>query len=470
MALGPFGMTRRRGLLFLGGVAVAVAILSAGWLRFRVEPPRRPDVFLVTVDTLRADSLGCYGRAGAETPAFDRVAREGVLFENVVASMPVTRPSHFSIMTSQPPRQHGVMNNSLPLPEEAVTLPEVFRAAGYYTVGSVSIRLLGPDSGAAQGFDAFDAPSEPPRRPGSEAFERLAARLAKRPAGKPVFAWLHLFEPHIPYVSHRKPAPEPSEISWPLLLDVAARNQGCIPTAVFDQARLRYEEEVSEADRVLGSLLETLDRSGAPTLLAVTADHGECFENGVFFEHADCLYEGALRVPLLLRFPGRLKPDRQRDPVELRLVGSTLLELAGLETPASFERATVLTAAESPIFFESPVYTREAVETADALSARYRQIRRVAGHEVRPFAPFIPQRGVRWRGWKYITTGDREELFDLSLDPRESRNVASSRREVADEMRRLQEAWLRRYPLKPQSPSAADPELHKTLRSLGYLQ
>jgi arylsulfatase A-like enzyme len=451
-------------------VAVAAAIVLAAALQLWRAPTRRPDVFLVTVDTLRADSLGCYGRVGAGTHAFDRIAREGVLFEDVLAPMPLTRPSHFSIMTSQPPRSHGVVNNSLTLPNEAVTLPELFRAAGYDTIGSVAVKLLGPESGAAQGFDAFDAPSEPPRWPGSDALEHVATRLAKRADGRPVFAWLHVFEPHIPYVSHREPASEPSEISWPMLLDVAARNQGAIPAAVFNRARQLYEEEVTEADRVLGGLLQLLDRSDTPTLLAVTADHGECFENGVFFEHADCLHESALRVPLLLRFPGHLKPDRRRDAVELRLLGPTLLRLAGLERPTSFDRATLLEPAESPIYFESPVLTSEAAANADALTVRHQEIRQVAGQPVRPLTPFVPQFGVRWQRWKYVVAGDLEELFDLRLDPLERQNVAFSRREVADEMRRLQSTWLREHPLKSLSESAAGPELQETLRSLGYLR
>jgi arylsulfatase A-like enzyme len=462
-------MTRRHRRL-LGSAVVAGAILLLSWLRLRAERPLPPDVFLVTVDTLRADSLGCYGHAGAETPFFDRIAREGVLFENAVAPMPITRPSHFSLMTSQPPHEHGVLNNSMPLPESALTLAEAFKEAGYYTVGSVAVRLLGPDSGAAQGFDVFDAPTEPPRWPGSEALERLAAQVRNRPTGRSLFAWLHLFEPHIPYVSHRTPMLEPAEISWPLLLAVAARNRGEIPFAVFDRARQLYQEEVAEADRILGGVLQILDRSGTPAVLAVVADHGECFENGVFFEHANCLYEGAIRVPLLIRFPTHLAPRRTQDPVELRLVGPALLQLAGLRRPPTFEQASVFSEGKTPIFFQSPVYAKPAAQTTVALSARYQQIRRVAGQEVRPFEPFVPQFGVRWKSWKYIVAGSREELFDMARDPRETTSVASSHPVAVEEMKHLLREWSSRHPPGPREVTVVDPELQKSLRSLGYLQ
>ena len=454
-----------KGSLLGVGIPAALAVLAIAWPRPDRGQPRRPDVVLVTVDTLRADSLGCYGRFAAGTPNFDRVARDGVLFENAVAPMPITRASHFSIMTSLFPRQHGVLNNSMSLPEDVLTLPEVFRAAGYYTVGSVSVRLLGRDSGAAQGFDIFDAPADVARWPGSEALARLAIRLRSRPAGQPAFVWLHMFEPHVPYVSHETSGEEPSEISWPLLLDIAAHNGGAIPTEVFDRARHLYQGEVSETDRVLGSVLELIDKEKRPTLLAVAADHGECFENGVFFEHADCLYEGAIRVPLLLRYPDRLKPDRRRGQVELRHLGSTLLSLAKLEMPESFERASVLTEDESPAFFESPLYTKG---TADALGARYAQIRQVAGQALRPFHPENRQLGVRWQSWKYVATTDREELFDLSKDPREQTNLAHTRRDMADQLERLESVWAARYPLRPRDVTVVSPELQETLRSLGY--
>lgn len=464
------GVTRIQRLGLSCGAALVASIAFPGLLPTSQASPRRPDVVLVTVDTLRADSLGCYGHPAAGTPNFDRVAREGVLFENAVAAMPLTRPSHFSIMTAQSPRQLGVLNNSTPLPDDAVTIAEVFRAAGYRTIGAVSVALLAPGSGAEQGFEFFDAPTKPSRWPGSETLDRAAAHLRRASGEAPVFVWIHLFEPHIPYVAHEQPAAEPAEISWTYLKDVASRNQGAIPGAVLERARELYGQEVREADRLLGALLEIVDRRGAPTILAVAADHGECFENGVFFEHADCLYQGAIRVPLLVRFPGTLAPGRRTGLVELRRLGATLLSLASVEIPAGFDRTSLLSDGAPAAFFEGPVYTAAASDTLDAFTHRYRVIRRVADQEVRPFAPLVAQVGVRWGSWKYIAGGEREELFDLDRDPGETTNVAASRREVVEHARRLRAAWVAENPVKLPDSRLVDPELQKTLRSLGYLQ
>ncbi len=443
-------------------IVLALAVLLVATQGGKNLPPR-PDVVLMTMDTLRADSLGCYGRVAAGTPNFDRLAHEGILFENAVAPMPITRASHFSIMTSLFPRQHGVMSNAMSLPQEVLTLPEVFRAAGYSTVGAVSVGLLGADSGAAQGFDTFDAPVAVPRWPGSEALSRAAGALHRLPSGQPAFVWLHVFEPHIPYVSHR--GPEPAEISWPLLLDAAARNDGAITAETFERARQFYQDDVSEADRVLGALLQLLDERRRPTVLAVTADHGECFENGVFFEHASCLYEGAIRVPLVLRYPNRLQPGRRRGQVELRHLGSTLLSLAGVGVPQVFDRGSLLAATDAPAFFESPLYPKG---TADALGDRYARIRVVAGKAVRPFLSTERQLGVRWHSWKYLTGPRGDELFDLSHDAAEGTNLVRTRPDMAGQMERLISTWTARYPMRPRDIGAVSPELREMLRALGY--
>ena len=128
---------------------------------------RPPSVLLVTIDTLRADHVGPYAPQGARTPRLDELARGGAVFENAVAPMPLTRPSHFSILTSLYPREHGVLNNAISLPESAVTLPELFRERGYRTGAFVSVVLLDEASGAAQGFEAFRHPRAKRRQPSS---------------------------------------------------------------------------------------------------------------------------------------------------------------------------------------------------------------------------------------------------------------------------------------------------------------
>jgi hypothetical protein len=160
--------------------------------------PRRPDVIVVTVDTLRADHVGVYAD-GAETPRIDDLAREGTVFERCAAPMPLTRPAHFSMLTSLYPREHGVLNNAMVLPDEARSLAEILAEHGYRTGGFVGVRLLGPDSGAAQGFERFDQPEESRERRAETVVRRALDWLDRVGREQPRFLWVHVFDPHMPY-------------------------------------------------------------------------------------------------------------------------------------------------------------------------------------------------------------------------------------------------------------------------------
>jgi arylsulfatase A-like enzyme len=187
-------MSRGRALVLsltalLGLSIVAVRLL---W----VAPSRPPNVVLITLDTVRADVLTPYGGRGAMTAAAQRLAREGLLLENAYCPMPQTRPSLFSVLTSRYPRDHGVLNNVMPLKPGALTLPRVLGAHGYRTAGFVSSRLLDNSSGASQGFEEFDAPEGGTARTADETVPRTL-RFLERTGGtdRPFFLWLHLFDP-----------------------------------------------------------------------------------------------------------------------------------------------------------------------------------------------------------------------------------------------------------------------------------
>jgi arylsulfatase A-like enzyme len=438
-------------------------------------------VVLITVDTLRADRLGCYGAERPATPHIDRLASEGTLFERAGAPMPMTRPSHFSMFTSSHPRDHGVVNNKLALGESRLTLPQLFQQAGYRTAGWVAVRLLAESSGAARGFDEFDAPSGANTRPADEVIPRVRDWIEAADPDEPFFVWVHLFDPHIPYAPAGIPpaargAPDVHNgIDWPTLLRVAEANGGDVPRAVYERALDLYAGEVAHVDRWVGGLIETLDRRGLldRSIVAFTADHGECFENGVWFEHGDCLFDGAVRVPLLVRFPapaGAPAGTRRDDVVDLLDLAPTLLGLARLPVPETFQGSDLFAPDYAPrgtAFFQHPLYSEQQSRTKQQ---RERRLRSVMGQPTRPLVIGEEQLGLRTARWKLILTGERAELYDRHADPGERSDVAAAQPEVVARLRSELEAWQRAHPLQVEDASQVNPELLEMLRELGYAQ
>jgi choline-sulfatase len=459
------------------GLALVAAVFACGAACDRAA---RPNVVLVTIDTLRADRLGAYGGRDVPTPHVDRLAREGLLFENAVCPMPMTRPSHFSIMTSRYPRQHGVVNNAIALPAEAVTLPEVLRQAGYRTGAFVGVRLMAAPSGAAQGFDTFVAPAEENAWAADRVVPGALHWLALQD-GRPFFLWLHLFDPHMPYAPPPafRPAPAaewpdaPSEISWPGLLSMADAAQGVLSTAVLDRGLALYAGEVAFTDHWLGILLAALQQRGVleRTVVAFTADHGECFDHGIYFEHSDCLYDGAVKVPLIVRYPPAVAAGRRDGRLVENLdIAPTLLRLAGVPIPTEFrgtDRLGTVPASEAAGFLERPLYQPEVAANRPQRNAH---IRTLGGRRLRPVAPGEERVGLRTAEWKFIQDGSAEELYDLRADPTESRNLAGERSDVAGRLRARLRAWKAAHPLRLADESKVNPALRETLRALGYVQ
>src|SRR6266850_4978340 len=255
------------------------------------EHRERPNVLVVTIDTLRTDRLGCYGFGLAHTPAIDRLADEGVRCTDVASSAPITLPAHCSIMTGLYPPAHGVRDNgNYALGPEAVTLAERLRGAGYHTGAFVSAGVLTRRYGLDQGFDTYDddlwSEDEPPlfmirERPAPRTADRVLAWLAgwKHRSRQPFFLWVHFFDPHQPY-----------RLRSPDLTAVA-------PTP--------YDAEIAEADRGVGRVIEWLRRKGVldDTLVILTADHGEGLDEHGEPTHGIFIYDATIQVPLVWRLP-----------------------------------------------------------------------------------------------------------------------------------------------------------------------
>ena len=465
------GMNRLR---IVGTAALACAVLMAIDCRSEREPPFR-DFLLITIDTLRADALTPYGGAGSRTPAIASLADKGIVYESATAPMPFTRPTHSSILTGLYPDQHGVLNNAQVLPEHLMTLAERLREVGYQTAGFVGVGLLGRASGIAQGFDTFEAPETKLELRANAVVDRALGWLNGADPHRPIFLWIHFFDPHQPYNPPREFRrgidPEKTRriplINWATLNRIARNNGGEIPAGVLDHAIKLYRGEVEYTDWCVGNLLQGFDemRDSKRSMVILTADHGECFENGIYFEHADCLFEGGVHVPLIVRYPGgsggglrvaRRVSNLDVTPTVLREISLPLPDsLAGQPLHEEFSDADLRYVLVRPPALRSPGKTPPRAKT----------IRSVAGDAVA--AATDPRtRGVVGREWKYLHAPRSDRLFFL---PEESVNRAASHPAIRAQLLQALNDVLSRYPAAVPAPEADDEETIKMLEALGYV-
>lgn len=448
-----------------GAVLCAALALSARTGR------KAPHLLLVTVDTLRADAVGAYAGRDQGTPAMDRLAREGTLFENAASPMPMTRPAHFSMLTSLYPRQHGVLNNRIVLPESALSVAEILKGRGYRTAAFTAVSLLQAASGAGQGFDHFEAPAGIAEK--ADVVVPRALRWMEAQDGRaPFFLWLHLFDPHMPYAP---PTPEGRafDFSWDHLGRLADARGGDLPAEILPLGLSLYAGEVAFVDSWVGRLLGFLEASGlgARTAVVLTADHGECFDHGVFFEHSQCLYDGSVRVPLVVRLPGVVAAGkREVRQVELVDVAPTLLELAGLPVPRGFAGRSLLGPAprvERTAFVEHPLFHEGARDTR---ARRTDRVKSLGGRPLRPLVLDADHHSARTREWKYLVAAEGPELYALLRDPGERVDLGRQRPGVMAAFASAVSAWRRRHPLRLAPQADVDPGVREALRALGYVQ
>ncbi len=471
-----------RAAIRCGGHAARTGLVAAVLLfvlACAADVPPSPSFLLVTVDTLRADALGAYGARPSRTPRLDRLAAEATLFENAAAPMPQTRPSHFSMLTSRYPREHGVVNNRISLPADDLTVAEILSDHGFRTGAFVAVALLDPSSGASQGFEVHDSPRAEKHRPANEVVAAALAWLATLRDDEPFFAWVHLFDPHQPYerldptfgdVDEAMLRELPS-VAWPELYALAEKHGGDIPRRWLDHVRSLYSAEVAWVDRWVGELLDGVAarRDRDDVVVVLTADHGECFENGVYFEHSDCMLQGALRVPLLVRHPPVFAPGaRVTAQVSSIDIAPTLLSLAGIEAPGVFSGRPLQEAGADPdryVLVQHPFYQERAVR--GRLEAR-KAIRSVAGEPTVAVRHEVERVGVVGPSWKYLRAGPVEELYRLAPAGDESRNLAAGDDAEAKRLAATLDSLLERHPLVLIDDQQINAELRETLEALGY--
>jgi arylsulfatase A-like enzyme len=444
-----------------------VAVALAGGLTPPSAPTGRPNVLIVTLDTVRADHCSVYGYGRATTPALEAVAAAGVVFEDAYAPMATTAPAHASLFTGLVPARHGVVKNGYVLPSEFETLAETLAAAGYDTAAIVSSFAVHGSFGLRQGFGHYDdefAGNHTRRRHWEArlyegAFDRDArpttARSvhwlrAERDRTQPFLLWVHYYDPHHPW----EPAP-PFDRLFPT------------PAAGDDLAAAvaRYDAEIRETDASIAHLLAELQRQGlaASTIVVVAGDHGEGLMDHDWMHHGLQLYEESVRVPLLVRWPGRIPPGRRlAAPVQLADVTPTVLDLVGVRPAAP--------APAHPDAARSLAPALLGAEPLPAARAIFLQRRRYDA----PTRGTIPSRGdklgVRRGRWKYLEAPaeDSYELYDLASDPGETRNLIAERPEIRRRMAKRLHDWRRTIDTPPASGPVSVPNAAR-LQALGYV-
>jgi choline-sulfatase len=413
-------------------VLAALLALAAGAGAARpASPPafsNPPSLLLLTLDTTRADALGCYG-AARPTPALDGLAARGVRFARALTASPLTLPAHASLLSGLDPPAHGVHDNGAAVfPADIPTLATALAGRGYDTAAFVSSRVLDRRFGLGRGFAVYDDRMAAeqigeygyPERDARQVTAAALRWLERRPRtpGRPAFLWVHFYDPHAPYQA-----------------------PGAAPTR---QARAAYAAEVVFMDREIGRLLAALPDRGR-WLVAAVGDHGEGLGEHGERGHGIFLYRASLEVPLLLAGPGVPAGQVVTETVAARRLAPTLLRLLG---------APALKGAGAPLPGLGLGKARpEAVYSETYLPAT-----------AYGWSPLTALSDARWR----LIVAPRPELYDVVADPAERQNQIDRHRPEArrlrDELAARAKSGRREAPKAPQ-----DGELAAALRSLGYL-
>jgi arylsulfatase A-like enzyme len=417
-------------------IGLAVAAVAVGWgiwyFSIRAGRPGRyiRNVLLISIDTCRADSLGCYGNSPQATPNVDALARDGVLFKSVITPFPMTLPAHCSMLTGTYPETHGVRGNDCRLGDANVTLAKVLRTAGYQTAAFVGGFPLAARFGLNQGFQTYDDQfhkgkdgDEPERK--AEEVSRPAMAWLEEHGDQPFFLFLHYYDPHYPY---DPPPPFPST----------------------------YAGEIAYVDMSIGTVMDKLRSLGLDdnTLVILAGDHGESLGEHGEKEHGFFIYQSTLHVPLIVRVPkGGARGRQVEENASLVDILPTVLGLTGVSIPKQVQ----------------------GVDLGGCLAAmpRPNEPRLLYSEALWPeMCDCSPLYGVLDGAWKYIQC-PKPELYNLSQDAGEKVNLAAKQPQIAHRLRgRLEE---RRKAMasaaKPQDSASAplDKDTLRQLESLGYV-
>ena len=399
------------------------------------KSPPRPNVILITIDTLRADHVACYGSRAVKTPTLDGLANDGVVFERAISQVPLTWPSHAVILTGTYPFQNGVQDfTGPPLAPQFRSVAQAFKQHGYVTGAVVSAFVLDRSFGLARGFDSYDDAfsAETFQKKDLGLVDRKAAdsvthaiEWLKKAPSRPFFFWLHLYDPHSPY-----DPPEPYATQY---------------------AGHLYDGEIAYADHELGRLMTWLkgNQSYDRSLIVVLSDHGESLGDHGEKEHGFFIYNSTVHIPLIVKPPAGsgLRPDRVPGPVETVAVAPTLLRLAGIEDMIQKQ-------------FQSPGLLRgDASAEVPAYSETFY-----------PFSFFgwNPLHSLETMRYHYINA-PQTELYDVVADPEEKNNLAPQQPATVAVLKgKLEKRLKNPFAGSQGNATGLDPDAVQKLRALGY--
>jgi choline-sulfatase len=418
---------------------VGVAILHGAAVA-ATSPPSKPaarqatNVILITMDTLRADHVGCYGASQVHTPTLDALCLHGIVFDRAFSQVPLTWPSHAAILTGTYPFQNGVQDfTGQPLSPQFQTVAEGFKRHRYVTGAVVSAFVLDRSWGLARGFDFYDDAFS------AETFQKKDIGLVDRKAEesvthainwltktshRPFFLWLHLYDPHSPY-----DPPEPYLTQY----------KGHL-----------YDGEIAYADHELGRLMTWLKKNQLydSSLIVFLSDHGESLGEHGETEHGFFIYNATIRIPLIVKPPAgsHLRAKRVNSPAETIAVAETLFQLAGVKDPIEKQ-------------FQAPSLLSNQEESAAYTETFY------------PFSSFgwSPLHSLETSRYQYIDA-PTAELYDVIADSSEKNNLASQQPATAAVLKEKLQKLLARNRFTRQPPGAGNlsPDAREKLRALGY--
>jgi arylsulfatase A-like enzyme/Tfp pilus assembly protein PilF len=404
-------------------------------------PKPRPNVILITIDTVRADHLGCYGAKDIQTPTLDALARDGIVFERAISQVPLTWPSHAVILTGLYPFQNGVQDfTGQPLEARFRSVAQAFKQQGYATGAVVSAFVLDRSWGLARGFDFYDDAFAPEafvnrdlglvdRRAGQSVTRALS--WLKRNPRRPFFFWLHLYDPHSPY-----DPPEPYRTQY----------RGHL-----------YDGEIAYADHELGRLITwlKLNKVYDSSLIAFLSDHGESLGEHGEHEHGFFVYNATVHVPLIVKPPAGsgIRPGRISRPVETVAIAPTVVRFARIQDAIEKQ-------------FQSQGLFGAGAEAEDGSYSE----------TFYPFSSFgwSPLHALETGRYHYIDAPE-PELYDLTADPEEKKNLAAQQTATVAVLKEKLGTLLRNHPFTPAEIGGQDgssklsPEALEKLRALGYV-
>jgi choline-sulfatase len=437
-------------VVWLGASALAAAVAS-------------PNVILITLDTVRADRMGFLGSRRGLTPNLDALARQSVVFTRAYSQVPLTAPSHATILTGTYPQFNQVTDFQIPLAQELPYAPEILRTHGYHTAAFVGAIILDPSArfapGFDRGFDTYDAGFrawhsgedryQTTERRGGEVVAHALAWLNRHPQG-PFFMWIHLYDPHHPY-----DPPEPYKSKY---------------------ASAPYDGEIAYTDSAVGKFLGQLRARGLydNSLIAVMADHGEGLGDHGEDTHGIFLYDETIHVPLVIKLPSAASAGkapakkaaagkRIESPVELVDVLPTILQAVKIPVPPEVQGESLL----GMLTMKPAPASAESAEVTAATSPG-----RPAYAETD-----YPHRAYGWSSLQALRTGKylyikapRQELYDQSADPKAEHDLSSASTAVTGTLAAQLDAFRQKTSSGREAPaSVVDPEAQEKLAALGYV-